>query len=170
MRRRAGVLLAAVLALPPSARADDPPSVEHQPAPCTIPSHVISLCAEIADDNEVAKARIYFRAQGGDFYSYVDMVFLGLKYCGTLPAPREGGVKVIEYYMQAVDNAYQPQRTSTFQMNVQPEGVCEFPPLEKDAARAASITVYATHKKQGRKLDDAFLPTGVNFVPAPGTK
>ena len=53
-------------------------------------------------------------------------------------------------------------------MNVQPEGVCEFPPIEKDAARAASIKVYATNKKQGKKLDDAFSASGVTFVPVVG--
>ena len=153
----------AALALP--ARADDPPVIEHQPVPCTVPGKAISLCATVTDDNEVAKARIYFKKQGEQFYAFVDMVFGGINYCGTLPAPREGEVKAVEYYIQAVDNAYQAQRTSTFQLNVQPDGVCEFPPVEKDASRSAAIRVYATHKKQGKKLDDAFAATGVTFVP-----
>ena len=46
--------------------------------------------------------------------------------------------------------------------------MCEFPPLEKDAKRAASIRVFATNKKQGKKLPDEFLPTGVTFVPVAG--
>jgi hypothetical protein len=151
-----------------AARADDPPVIEHQPSPCAIPGRAISLCAAAFDDSAVAKARIYFRAAGADFYSFVDMVFGGLNYCGTLPAPREGKVKTIEYYVQAVDDQYQAQRTSTYQMAVQPEGVCEFPPLEKDAAKAASIKVFATNRKQGSKLDDAFVSTGVSFVPVAG--
>ena len=65
------------------------------------------------------------------------MTFGGINYCGTLPAPREGKLKVIEYYVQAVDDAFQAQRTSTFQLSVVPEGKCEFPPIEKDAKRAA---------------------------------
>ena len=77
--------------------------------------------------------------------------------------------KSIDYYLQAIDDQYQSQRTSTFQMLVQPEGVCEFPPLEKDAARASSIKVYGTSNKQGRKLHDAFDPTGATFVPVPGS-
>lgn len=165
MTRRTGLLLAGVLAVPLAARADDSPEVDHQPVPCTIPGKAISLCAAVTDDNEVAKARIYFRGQGQEFYSFIDMAFRGLNYCGTLPAPREGAVKVVEYYIQAMDNAYQAKRTSTFQMNVQPEGACDFPPLETDASRAASVTVYATNKKQGKKLDDAFVAAGVNFVP-----
>jgi len=162
---KAGILAAAALAFPLAAWADDPPVVEHQPVPCTIPGRVISLCANVSDDGEVAKARIYFRRAGQDFYSFVDMEFGGINYCGTLPAPLEGKVQSIEYYVQAVDKAYQPTRTSTYQLNLQPEGVCEFPPVEKDAQRAAAIRVFATNKKQGKKLDDAFSTTGVTFVP-----
>jgi hypothetical protein len=96
------------------------------------------------------------------------MTFGGISYCGTLPAPREGKVKVIEYYLQAVDDQYQPTRTSTFQMNVQPEGMCEFPPIEKDAGKAAAIKVFATNRKQGNKMHDAFVTAGVTFVPVLG--
>jgi hypothetical protein len=93
------------------------------------------------------------------------MAFGGINFCGTLPAPREKKVEVIEYYVQGVDDEYDAQRTSTFQMNVLPEGVCDFPPVEKDPARAAAIVVHATSSKQGKKLDDAFVAAGVSFVP-----
>jgi hypothetical protein len=83
-----------------------------------------------------------------------------------VPGPREKA-KAIEYYVQAVDDNYQPQRTSTFRLPVQPEGVCEFAPLEKDEAKAAAIRVTGTNRKQGKKLDDRFNPTGVTFVPLP---
>ena len=147
------------------ALADDPPAIEHQPASCTVPDKAIKLCAEVSDDSKVAKARIYFRKAGEDFYNYVDMVFLGLNYCGTVPAPREGRIKTLEYYLQAIDDQFQPQRTSTFQMAIQPEGMCEFPPKEDDPKRAASIRVFASNKKQGNKLPDDFVATGVTFVP-----
>jgi hypothetical protein len=160
-----GIAALCLVVLAAPAIADDPPVIEHQPVPCTIPNKAIQLCATVTDDNEVAKSRIYFRASGEEFYSFVDMVFGGINYCGTVPAPREGAVRAIEYYIQAVDNAYQPQRTSTFQMNVTAEGACDFPPIEKDAAKASAITVYATNKKQGKKISDAFVAPGVNFVP-----
>jgi len=155
------VLVTATLAL-----ADDPPAVDHQPALCTVPDKPLSLCAAVSDDANVAVARIYFRRAGEDYYSFVQMGFTGVSYCGTLPAPREKA-KAIEYYVQATDDSYQTQRTSTFRLPVQPEGVCEFPPLEKDEARATVIKVYATNRKQGKKLDDAFASTGVTFVPLP---
>jgi hypothetical protein len=155
--------LAAVLLAPPAARAEAP-SVEHQPPPCTVPGQPISLCASVTDDGQVARARIYFRPAGARFYSFVEMEFGGITFCGTLPAPREGKLKAIDYYVQAVDEQFESQRTSTYQIAVQPEGVCEFPPVEKDAARAQAIVVHPTSKKQGRKLPDGFLTQGVTLA------
>jgi hypothetical protein len=157
---------AALLALLPlAAAAAESPRVDHQPVPCTVPGQPLSLCATITDDGQVAKARVYFRAAGERFYSFVEMAFGGISFCGTLPAPREGKVGTIEYYVQGVDDEYDAQRTSTYQMNVLPEAMCEFPPVEKDPARTAAIVVHATSPKQGKKLDDAFASTGVSFVP-----
>lgn len=168
MRQPGSALVLLLLAAAASARASDPPLIEHQPVACTIPDKPISLCASISDDGMVAKARLYFRKAGEDYYSFVDMAFQGLNYCGTAPAPREGRIKILEYYVQAVDDEFQPQRTSTFQMAIQPEGVCEFPPLEKDAQKAASIRVFASNRKQGNKLPGDFVQTGVTFVPVAG--
>lgn len=155
----------AMLASALGAFADDAPLVEHQPLPCSVPDKPISICATASDDSQVEKVRAFFRREGQDYYSFVELAFTGLNHCGTLPAPREGKLKVIEYYVQAVDDKYQPARTSTYRIQIQPEGVCEFPPVEKDPERAASITVFASHKKQGKRLDGAFSGAGVNFVP-----
>jgi hypothetical protein len=165
MPRRAAALalLLAVASLP--ARADEPPEIEHQPVPCTIPNRPIQVCAAVTDDGQVAKARVYFRKPGEDFFAFVDMAFVGLKFCGTLPAPREGKLNSVEYYVQAIDDKYQSKRLSTYAIAVKPEGACDFPAIETDPTRANNITVFATHKKQGKKLDGAFLPTGVTFVP-----
>jgi hypothetical protein len=166
MRKFLAPALVVALLIPAYVRANDPPAVEHQPALCTVPDRPVALCAAISDDGTVEVARIYFRRAGEDYYSFVAMSFTGVGYCGTLPAPREKA-KVLEYYVQAVDDAYLPQRTSTFRLPVQPEGVCEFPPVEKDPAKASAIKVFATNRKQGKKLDDAFSSTGVTFVPLP---
>ena len=149
-----------------AARADDPPAIEHQPASCTVVGKPLSLCAAVSDDGSVAAARLYFRREGERYYAFVDMAFTGVSYCGTLPAPREK-TKAIEYYVQAVDDGYQPSRTSTFRLPVQLEGACEFAPLERDKTKAAAIRVVATNKRQGKKLDDGFDATGVTFVPLP---
>lgn len=167
MRYARVAVLAALVLAPGIAAADDPPAIDHQPTPCAVPNKAVSLCAAISDDSQVVTSRVYFRRAGQDFYNFVDMTFTGLNYCGILPAPREGKVKSIEYYLQAVDDQFQPTRTSTFQLAVQPENLCEFPASvsEKDARKAAAIKVFATNKKQGKKLDDAFVETGVTYVP-----
>jgi hypothetical protein len=141
----------------------EPPNVDHQPSPCMVPEKPASLCASITDDGQVAAARIYFRPAGDKFYSFVDMVFGGLSFCGTVPGTRAGKVQVLEYYVQAVDDQYESQRTSTFNMEVKAE--CEFAPVEKDPARVAAIVVHATNQKQGKKLPEEFVATGVSFVP-----
>jgi hypothetical protein len=164
-RARRGWMAAVMVAAMASVAAAEEPDVAHQPSPCTVPGKPITLCATVTDDGQVAKVRIYFRPAGEKFYSFVDMAFTGINFCGTLPAPREGKTQAIDYYVQGVDDEYNPKRTSTYQLNIQPEGVCEFPPVEKDAAKAAAITVYATSPKQGNKLPGAFQPKGVTFVP-----
>jgi len=159
-------LLAPALVLTAAlAAANDPPAIDHQPALCTVADKPISLCAAISDDGNVAVARVYFRREGEDYYSFVPMTFTGVSWCGTLPAPREKA-KTIEYYVNAVDDSYQPQRTSTFRLPIKPEGVCEFPPTV-EPAKAGAIKVFATNRKQGKKLDDAFALAGVTFVPLP---
>jgi hypothetical protein len=164
--KRTGRAPALLLALAPAlAQADAPPTVEHQPALCTVPDKAISLCATISDDGTVAVARLYFRRAGEKYYSFVDMSFTGISYCGTLPPPRRKKTKAIEYYVQAIDDQYEPARTSTFRLPVDAEGVCEFPPLEEAPERAAAIKVFATNRKQGKKLDGGFLKAGVTFVP-----
>jgi hypothetical protein len=157
----AALLLAGSVLAP----ADEPPVIEHQPIPCAVAGHALSICAGISDDVQVARARLYFRAERDKHYGIVDMVFGGINYCATLPAVKKGKTRAIEYYVHAVDDQYQAQRTSTFRMVIEPEGVCEFPPIEKDSARAASIRVYATNRKQGKKLSKAFEREGVTFIP-----
>jgi hypothetical protein len=149
--------------VPGSAWAEEP-DVAHQPSPCTVPDKPIVLCASVTDDGQVAKVRVYFRPAGEKFYSFVDMAFTGINFCGTLPAPRQGKTQAIDYYVQGVDDQYETKRTSTYQLNIQPEGICEFPPVE-DKAKATAITVYATSSKQGKKLPGAFQSSGVTFVP-----
>lgn len=156
-------LAMALLALAASPAAAEEPDVSHQPSPCTIPGKPISLCANVTDDGQVAKARIYFRPARQKYYSFVDMAFTGINFCGTLPAPRQGKMQAIDYYVQGVDDEYETKRTSTYQLNILPDGVCEFPPIEKDGAQA--ITVYATSPKQGKKLPSQFSSAGVTFVP-----
>jgi hypothetical protein len=158
-------LLALSLCAPWAALAQESPDVQHQAAYCTVPDRPIRICAVIQDDGEVVKARTYFRAEGREYFSIVDMELLEDQYCATLPAPRGGKTKAVEYYIQAIDDQYLPQRTVPFMLELQEPEVCGFPPVEHDPSRAASITVLATNRSQGDELDDRFVRDGVRFVP-----
>jgi hypothetical protein len=162
------IALLGLLAAAAIVRADDPPVVEHQPVTCGVPGRALHLCATISDDVQVARARIFFRADEDKYFSVVDMVFGGLTYCATLPAVRPGRAQAIEYYVQALDDQYQAQRTQTYRVPIKTQGRCEVSVVESDPKRPQIMRVYATHKKQGGKLDAAFDPTGVTFVPVAG--
>jgi hypothetical protein len=168
---RIHVLLWGILAVAPTTvLANEPPEIDHQASSCTVANEPISICAKITDDKEVARARVHFRRAGDKFYSYVEMSFTGLSYCGTIPAPLEGKVDKLEYYIQGIDNEYESSRTSTYQLEVKPAGGCDFPPLEKDPARKAAIKVYAESLDQGIHLAKGFAATGVTFVPVTTAK
>ena len=156
----------AVLAVAaPTARAEAP-RVEHQPAQCAVAGRPLSLCATISDDRRVARARLYFRAQGSPYYYEVEMAFAGLDYCATLPALRAGQARGLEYYVQAIDDEFQPQRTPVFRLPVLAQSACEFPPLATEAAAGAAITIRATHARQGDTLPKYLEPAGVTVLGA----
>jgi len=160
--------VALLAAAPAPAWADDPPVVEHQQVACTVPDQPFTLCAAVRDDGDVAKVRVFFRPEGDRHFLTAEMAFDGIRYCGTLPAPRQGKLKSLEYYVEAIDATYNAARTSKYRMLIQADGVCGFPPVERDPARLSAIVVSATHPSQGRKLPGEFLDSGVSFVPARG--
>jgi hypothetical protein len=165
--KRSSFLPASALALLAGvpALANDPPLVEHQPAQCSIVSKPIELCASVLDDGDIAKVRTYFRRPGEKEYLVSEMAFEGARFCTTLPGVRPGKLRTLEYYIQATDTEYESKRTSTYQLQIQVEQDCAFPAVQKDARKAAAITVYATSAKQGSKVPDYLEPAGVTFVP-----
>jgi hypothetical protein len=162
-RTRKGLTLAAMLLAASTVRADDPPTIEHTPALHRREQGDLPLRRDQRRPERLRgppllpqgrRRLLQLRGHG----------LRGTQYCGILPAPREGKVRTIEYYVQAVDDQFQAQRTSTFQLRILPAGQCEFPQVVK-GNQPLAIKVFATHKKQGARLDDAFDKTGVTFVP-----
>jgi len=131
--------------------APDEPVLDHQPVVCTAPEKNARLCAYVADDGEVRRSRVYFRAKGQPAFYYVDMAFDGIQFCATLPAPKKN-VPVVEYYVWAVDNDFLSQRTRTYEIAFTPTG-CEFPVFDEDPTRTKGLVVAATSEKQGKKIE-----------------
>ena len=140
------------------------PSVDHQPSPCTVPEKPVSLCACITDDGQVAASRIYFRPAGEKFYSFVDMVFGGLSFCGTVPGPRAGKVQTHRVLRAGGGRPVRVAAHEHLQHGRDPRSASSRP-SRRTPARAAAIMVHATNQKQGKKLPEEFVATGVSFVP-----
>ena len=127
--------------VPATALANDPPSVEHQPAQCSLIARPIELCAGVFDDGDIAKVRTYFRKPGDKAYMIAEMAFEGARFCTTLPAVKPNKLRSIEYYIQAIDTEYENKRTSTYQLQIQNETDCPFPAVrtcqQRDSGSAA---------------------------------
>ena len=160
-------LIAAVLLLAASLEADEP-VVDHQPVVCSIPGKHARICSYVADDGEVKRVRVYFRAENEDAFYYSDMAFDGIQYCATLPVPK-GSVKVVEYYVWAVDDEFHAQRTRTYKIFFVPESPCEYPVLDEDPERTSSLVVHATSSKQGDSVE-GFEADGIRELVTLGRK
>ena len=141
--------------------AADAPIIEHQPVPCSLPAKHTRICALIADDGEIKKAKIYFRAKGESAFYWSEMGLDFRNFCATLPVP-EPSVRAVEYHIWAIDDDLQTRRTTDFEISVDPEQSCPHPVLDEDPERTSRLVVYATTRKQGKKLRH-FSAEGVTF-------
>jgi len=90
---------------------NNPPEIADETAACARPGSRPRICARVFDDRGVAKVRALFRATGSKPYFATEMTFEGARYCGTLPAPLKG-TRGIDYYLEAVDNDFEPTRVA----------------------------------------------------------
>lgn len=159
------LLIVAALTIGVNASIADEPLIDHQPVVCSLPEKNARICTYVADDGEVKKTRVYFRAQGQEAYYWSEMVFDGIQYCATLPVAKSK-VSKVEYYIWAIDDNFESQRTRTFTMSVSPNTACEYPVFDEDPERIANLTVYATSPKQGDTIEDFEKDGVVHFVAA----
>ncbi len=142
----------------------DEPLVDHQPVVCALPQTNPRICSYVADDGEVKKARVYFRAERQEAYYWSDLVFDGIQYCATLPVAKKS-VRDVEYYIWAIDDDFESQRTRSYKMSVSGPAACEYPIYDEDPNRIANLVIYATSRKQGNKIRDFEEKGIVRFVP-----
>ena len=152
-------VVAALFTTTPLAAVD--PVIDHQPVPCSLPGKHPRICATIADDGVVKRARLYFRAAGRASYYWSEMVLDFRTFCATLPVPL-AETHEIEYHIWAVDDEMSIKRTTDFEMAVEAGKSCPNPIVDEDPERLASLVVSATTRDQGKKLLD-FVAEGVEF-------
>jgi hypothetical protein len=143
----------------------DEPLIDHQPVICSLPEKNPRICTYVADDGEVKRVRVYFRAEDQEAFYWSEMAFDGIQYCATLPVPGSR-VRSVDYYIWAIDDNFESQRTRTFTVSVAPHSPCEYPVFDEDPDRISQLVVYATSPKQGDSIKD-FEKDGIaRFVPA----
>ncbi len=163
LRKRclASVVVWAVYMLPAFA---DKPVIDHQPVVCSLSKEHPRVCALAADDGAVRKVDVFFRAQGQKAFYRSEMAWDAIRYCATLPVP-ERSVRVVEYYIRAIDDEIQLERTIDFQIAVDPNQSCEYPVIDRDPERTSGLVVYATVAKQGKKIRGFERDSIARFVP-----
>jgi hypothetical protein len=143
----------------------DEPIVDHQPVICSLPEKNPRICTYVADDGEVKKVRAYFRAEEQEAFYWTEMTFDGIQFCATLPVAKKS-VRGVEYYIWAIDDNFESQRTRTYKISVAPNSPCEYPVFDEDPERIANLTVYATSPKQGDSIKEFEKDGIVRFVSA----
>jgi hypothetical protein len=158
------VLVVSALCGAAGAAAFDEPIVDHQPVVCSLPQTNPRICSYVADDGEVKRVRVYFRAEGEDAYYWSEMVFDGIQYCATLPVAKSS-VRHVEYYIWVIDDQFESQRTRSYMISVSDEIACEYPIYDEDPDRVSNLVVYATSERQGDEIRDFEEKGIVRFVP-----
>lgn len=140
----------------------DPPLIDHQQVSCSLPGKHPRICATIADDGVIKRAKIFFRAEGQSAFYWSEMSLDFRNFCATLPVP-DASITNVQYYLWAIDDGLEIERTNDLVMTVDATKTCNHPIIDDDPQRTASLVVYATSPKQGKKLQ-GFAPEGVEFV------
>lgn len=142
------------------ARAD-PPLIDHQEVSCSLQGKHPRICATIADDGVIKRAKIFFRAAGQSTFYWSEMELDFRNFCATLPIP-DTSIQEVQYYLWAIDDDLELERTPDLSIIVDPDTSCDHPVIDEDPERTANLVVHATSKKQGKKLKD-FDRTGVDY-------
>ena len=128
-------------------------AVDHAPVGCVVARRFPVLAARIDPAENVARARVYFRAESGRHWYYVEMTHQGSVFKGTLPRPRKGTAR-IQYYIEALDTAAASSRTS------------EYTPSVAGSAAECSRATAVAGATSGRSVVTVNAPPGAPLIPA----
>jgi hypothetical protein len=124
-------LFAFVLALPVASRGQEAATggvaIDHKEVGCIVAGKFPKMNACFVPNADVARARIYFRAEGGTSWYYVEMKSDAPCMSGILPKPRKELIdKHINYYVHVTDKSFTEARTEEYDpIVVDSEGKCK---------------------------------------------
>jgi hypothetical protein len=113
----AGPAIGALVAFVPPALADDALGIEHHPVHCVVAGKYPQLDACFQPAERVARARVYFKAEGGRDWYYVEMKPEAQCYRGTLPRPKKS-LQRMRYYIAVTDRDFAEARTEEYAASV----------------------------------------------------
>ncbi len=117
------------------------PVIDHQQVACVVAEKFALFSARFDPAENVARARVHFRAEGGPVWYYVEMKPQAGAFQGTLPKPRKS-TKKIQYYIEVVDKAFAESRTPEYAPDVvDGAAACGVRKALAGVANAASVVV-----------------------------
>jgi hypothetical protein len=100
-----------VALLPVAVAQAQAPAIEHKAVSCILAERFARLDACFTPADQVARARVQFRAHGTPHWYFVDMGAEGPCHSGVLPRPKKS-TKKIDYYIDVVDRRFAEGRTA----------------------------------------------------------
>jgi hypothetical protein len=101
----------------PPALAGDALAIEHHPVHCVVAGKYPQLDACFQPAERVARARVYFRAEGEPEWYYVEMKPEAPCFRGTLPRPKKS-LERMRYYIAVTDRDFAEARTEEYAASV----------------------------------------------------
>jgi hypothetical protein len=111
-------LAAVALAIP--AAASDALVIQHEAVQCLVAGKYPRLDACFEPSSRVARARVYFRPEGGGDWYYVEMTPEDPCFRGVLPRPKKT-LKHVSYYLAVTDRDFAEARTEEYRPVVAPD-------------------------------------------------
>lgn len=118
-------------------------AIDHEALACVVAQAFPRIEARIGPVESVARARVYFRAEGGPAWYFVEMKPAGSTFSAAIPKPRKS-LKKVNYYIEALDKALRSSRTPDFAPEVAASaGACSRKQAVAAVAGVASVVVGA---------------------------
>ena len=131
------VLITVVLSALPAAVSADGVAIDHSPVGCVVAGKHPRILACFSPQSQLARARVYFRADGSPYWYFVQMAPGAPCFVGTLPKPKPS-IKKLIYYVQALDRTFAETRTADNAPDVVSSAIeCRNVPVAAYADKAA---------------------------------
>lgn len=140
MTRRV-VLVSVWAAVAPAGAFAQGLAIDHKEVRCIVAGKFPRFDACFNPSGDVARARVYFRAEGGPHWYFVDMKTSAPCFTTVLPKPKKS-LKKMNYYLEVVNRGFEESRTTEYNPDiVTDQGQCRKDVPAAPFVQSASVTV-----------------------------